>query len=200
MKKTETRLPGVYIIEPTIYHDDRGYFYESYSEKAFKALGLNTDFVQENQSKSKHGVLRGLHFQLPPYAQSKLVRVVKGYVLDVAVDIRKGSPTFGKYVAVMLSDSNHKQLYIPRGFAHGFITLSDEAILQYKCDNPYAPGYEGSVAWNDPEIGIDWPLIEKDIILSNKDMLAPKLKDAKHLFDYNDYLYGTWNKQENNID
>lgn len=193
MRKTETELPGVYIIEPTVYYDDRGYFYESYStEKYHNILGFNVDFVQENQSKSKHGVLRGLHFQLPPFAQTKLVRVTKGYVLDVAVDIRKGSPTFGKYVAVMLSDTNHRQLYIPRGFAHGFITLSDEAILQYKCDNPYAPGYEGSIAWNDPEIGIDWPLIEKDIILSEKDKLAPMLKDAKQVFDYNDQLYGTW--------
>lgn len=193
MKKIETELPGVYIIEPTVYYDDRGYFYESYSTEKYKnILGFNVDFVQENQSKSKHGVLRGLHFQLPPYAQTKLVRVTKGYVLDVAVDIRKGSPTFGKYVAVILSDTNHRQLYIPRGFAHGFITLSDEAILQYKCDNPYAPGYEGSIAWNDSEINIDWPLIEKDIILSDKDKLAPMLKDAKQLFDYNDQLYGTW--------
>lgn len=193
MKKIETELPGVYIIEPTVYYDERGYFYESYSTEKYKnLLGFNVDFVQENQSKSKHGVLRGLHFQLPPYAQTKLVRVTKGYVLDVAVDIRKGSPTFGKYVAVMLSDTNHRQLYIPRGLAHGFITLSDEAILQYKCDNPYAPGYERSIAWNDPEIGIDWPLIEKDIILSEKDKLAPMLKDAKQLFDYNEPLYSTW--------
>jgi dTDP-4-dehydrorhamnose 3,5-epimerase len=193
MRKTKTELPGVYIIEPTVYYDDRGYFYESYSiEKYNNILGFNVNFVQENQSKSKHGVLRGLHFQLPPFAQTKLVRVTKGYVLDVAVDIRKGSPTFGKYVAVMLNDTNHRQLYIPRGFAHGFITLSDEAILQYKCDNPYAPGYEGSIAWNDPEIGIDWPLIEKDIILSEKDKLAPMLKDTKQIFDYNDQLYGTW--------
>ena len=193
MKKIETELPCVYIIEPTVYYDERGYFYESYSTEKYKnLLGFNVDFVQENQSKSKHGVLRGLHFQLPPYAQTKLVRVTKGHVLDVAVDIRKGSPTFGKYVAVMLSDTNHRQLYIPRGFAHGFITLSDEAILQYKCDNSYAPGYEGSVAWNDPEIGIDWPLIEKDIILSEKDKLAPMLKDAKQLFNYNDQLYGAW--------
>ena len=189
MKKIETELPGVYIIEPTVYHDNRGYFYESYSEDKFNALGLKYNFVQENQSNSKIGVLRGLHFQLPPFAQTKLVRVTKGYVLDVAVDIRIGSPTFGKYVSVVLSETNHKQLLIPRGFAHGFITLSEEATLQYKCDNPYSPECEGSIAWDDPDIKIDWPLIERDIILSEKDKLAPKLKDVKHLFDYNDYLY-----------
>ena len=205
MQVTETKLPGVYVIEPKVFHDERGYFYESYSEKAYKQF-FNTDFVQENQSLSKHGVLRGLHFQLPPYAQSKLVRVTKGAVLDVAVDIRVGSPTFGQYVSVYLSDTNHKQLYIPRGFAHGFVTLSDEAIFQYKCDNPYAPGYEGSIAWNDPDINIEWQLIEKDLIISGKDRLAPKLKDAKQLFDYKEFLYGSWSKcsnsktENNNID
>jgi dTDP-4-dehydrorhamnose 3,5-epimerase len=199
MQRIETELPGVYIIEPKVYYDNRGYFYESFSEKKFKDLGFNINFVQENQSKSKLGVLRGLHFQLPPYAQTKLVRVVKGYVLDIAVDIRKGSPTFGKYVAVMLSDTNHKQLFIPRGFAHGFITLSEEAILQYKCDNPYAPECEGSIVWNDPDINIDWPLIERDIILSEKDKIAPMLKDAKQLFDYCDFQYETLSNNENNI-
>lgn len=189
MRKLETEIPGVYIIEPTVFHDERGYFYESYSEQKYKELGLDADFIQENQSKSKLGVVRGLHFQLPPFAQTKLVRVTKGYVLDVAVDIRKRSPTFGKYVSVILSDTNHKQLYIPRGFAHGFVALSDEVILQYKCDNPYAPECEGSIVWNDPDINIDWGLIEKDIILSEKDKLAPILKDCKKLFDYNEDLY-----------
>ena len=146
---------------------------------------MEIDWVQDNESKSRYGVLRGLHFQKGQHAQSKLVRVVKGRVLDVAVDIRKGSPTFGKYVAVELTEDNHRQFFIPRGFAHGFSVLSEEAIFQYKCDNLYAPESEGSIIWNDPEIGIDWGLAAEDVVLSAKDMCHPTLKDAPELFDYN---------------
>ena len=142
-------------------------------------------FVQDNESKSRYGVLRGLHFQKGKDAQSKLVRVVKGRVLDVAVDIRRGSPTFGKYVAVELTEENHRQLFIPRGFAHGFSVLSEEAIFQYKCDNLYAPQSEGAIAWNDPEIGIDWGLKAEDVLLSAKDAAHPLLSEAEELFDYN---------------
>ena len=142
-------------------------------------------FVQDNESKSKYGVLRGLHYQKGKDAQSKLVRVVKGRVLDVAVDIRKGSPTFGKYVAVELTEDNHRQLFVPRGFAHGFSVLSEEAIFQYKCDNLYAPQSEGAIAWNDPDIDIDWQLPAEDVLLSAKDAAHPQLKDATDLFDYN---------------
>lgn len=185
-----TEIEGVLILEPKIFGDSRGYFYESYNKERFsQETGMEIDFVQDNQSKSSYGVLRGLHFQKPPYAQSKLVRVVKGSVLDVAVDIRKGSPTFGKYVAVELSEENHRQFFIPRGFAHGFVVLSEEAIFQYKCDNLYAPQSEGSIIWNDPDLGIDWRVPAEKIILSEKDKLHPKLKDAQWLFDYNQPLY-----------
>ena len=145
--------------------------------------------MQDNESKSSYGVLRGLHFQKPPFAQSKLVRVIKGAVLDVAVDIRVGSPTFGKYVAVELSADNHRQFFIPRGFAHGFSVLSDEVIFQYKCDNFYAPQYEGAIAWNDPSLNIDWRIPADDVVLSEKDKKHPLLKDAEWLFNFNDVLY-----------
>lgn len=145
--------------------------------------------MQDNESKSSYGVLRGLHFQKPPFAQSKLVRVIKGAVLDVAVDIRVGSPTFGKYVAVELSADNHRQFFIPRGFAHGFSVLSDEVIFQYKCDNFYAPQYEGAIAWNDPSLNIDWRIPAGDVVLSEKDKKHPLLKDAEWLFNFNDVLY-----------
>ena len=145
--------------------------------------------VQDNESKSSYGVLRGLHSQTPPFAQSKLVRVIKGAVLDVAVDIRVGSPTFGKYVAVELSADNHRQFFIPRGFAHGFSVLSDEVIFQYKCDNFYAPQYEGAIAWNDPSLNIDWRIPADDVVLSEKDKKHPLLKDAEWLFNFNDVLY-----------
>ena len=185
MKVIKTAIEDVVIIEPDVFGDARGYFFESYSQKKFNEQVREVKFVQDNESKSKYGVLRGLHFQKGKDAQSKLVRVVEGRVLDVAVDIRKGSPTFGKYVAVELTGDNHHQLFVPRGFAHGFSVLSEEAIFQYKCDNLYAPQAEGAIAWNDPEIGIDWGLPAEDVLLSAKDAAHPLLKDSEYLFDYN---------------
>ena len=185
MKVIMTAIEDVVIIEPDVFGDARGYFFESYSQKKFDEQVREVKFVQDNESKSKYGVLRGLHFQKGKDAQSKLVRVVKGRVLDVAVDIRKGSPTFGKYVAVELTEDNHRQLFVPRGFAHGFSVLSEEAIFQYKCDNLYAPQAESAIAWNDPEIGIDWGLPAEDVLLSAKDAAHPLLKDSEYLFDYN---------------
>lgn len=185
MKVIKTAIDDVVIIEPTVFGDSRGYFFESYSQQRFDELVRPVKFVQDNESRSSYGVLRGLHFQKGRYAQSKLVRVVKGRVLDVAVDVRRGSPTFGKYVAVELTEDNHRQLFIPRGFAHGFSVLSEEAIFQYKCDNFYAPQAEGAIAWNDPEIGIDWGVRAEDIQLSAKDAAHPLLNEAEELFDYN---------------
>ena len=185
MKVIKTAIEDVVIIEPDVFGDARGYFFESYSQKKFDEQVHPIKFVQDNESKSKYGVLRGLHFQKGRDAQSKLVRVVKGRVLDVAVDIRKGSPTFGQYVAVELTEDNHRQLFVPRGFAHGFSVLSEEAIFQYKCDNLYAPQSEGAIAWNDPDIAIDWQLPAEDVLLSAKDANHPQLKDATDLFDYN---------------
>ena len=185
MKVIETSIEDVVIIEPDVFGDARGYFFESYSQKRFDEQVRPVKFVQDNESKSRYGVLRGLHFQKGKDAQSKLVRVVKGRVLDVAVDIRRASPTFGKYVAVELSEDNHRQLFIPRGFAHGFSVLSEEAVFQYKCDNLYAPQSEGAIAWNDPEIGIDWGLKAEDVLLSAKDAAHPLLSEAEELFDYN---------------
>ena len=189
MNIIETSIPGVVIIEPRIFEDNRGYFFESFSQREFETKVCKTTFVQDNESKSSYGVLRGLHFQKPPFAQSKLVRVVNGAVLDVAVDIRKGSPTFGKYVAVELSGTNHRQFFIPRGFAHGFSVLSKEVVFQYKCDNYYAPESEGAIAWDDPDLGIDWKISPKDIILSQKDSHHKLLKESDELFDYNEKLY-----------
>ena len=189
MEVIKTDIEGVVIIEQRLFRDGRGYFFESYSEKDFNAQVREVRFVQDNESKSSYGVLRGLHFQKPPYAQSKLVRVIKGAVLDVAVDIRKGSPTFGKHVAVELTEDNHRQLFIPRGFAHGFSVLTPEVIFQYKCDNFYAPQSEGALAWNDPDLGIDWRIPADRVILSEKDRHHPRLKDAEWLFDYNEELY-----------
>ena len=180
----KTDIPEVVIVEPRVFGDNRGYFFESFSERAFAAAVREVKFVQDNESLSCYGVVRGLHFQKPPHAQSKLVRVVKGRVLDVAVDIRKGSPTFGQHVAVELSEENHRQLFIPRGFAHGFAVLSDQAVFQYKCDDYYAPETEGAIAWDDPEIGIDWKIPEDKVILSPKDANHPELKDSTELFDY----------------
>lgn len=185
MKVIKTAIEDVVIIEPDVFGDARGYFFESYSQKKFDEQVRPVKFVQDNESKSKYGVLRGLHFQKGRDAQSKLVRVVKGCVLDVAVDIRKGSPTFGQYVAVELTEDNHRQLFVPRGFAHGFSVLSEEAIFQYKCDNLYAPQSEGAIAWNDPDIAIDWQLPAEDVLLSAKDANHPQLKDTTDLFDYN---------------
>lgn len=181
----KTDIEGVVIIEPKVFGDERGYFFESWSQKDFDEQVRPIKFVQDNESKSCYGVLRGLHFQKGKYSQSKLVRVVKGKVLDVAVDIRKGSPTFGKHMAVELTAENHRQFFIPRGFAHGFVVLSDEAVFQYKCDNLYAPQEEGALAWDDPEIGIDWGVSADKVILSAKDKVHPRLKDSTELFDYN---------------
>lgn len=189
MEVIKTEIEGVVIIEPRIFKDERGYFYESFSQREFEEKVCRTTFVQDNQSKSSYGVLRGLHFQKPPYSQSKLVRCIKGAVLDVAVDIRKGSPTFGKHVAVELSEDNHRQLFIPRGFAHGFAVLTDDVIFQYKCDNFYAPESEGAIAWDDPDLAIDWKVPADKIILSAKDTCHPRLKDAPWLFNYNETLY-----------
>lgn len=189
MEVIKTEIDGVVIIEPRIFCDERGYFYESFSQREFEEKVCRTTFVQDNQSKSSFGVVRGLHFQKPPYTQSKLVRCVKGAVLDVAVDIRKGSPTFGKYVAVELSGENHRQLFVPRGFAHGFAVLTDEAVFQYKCDNYYNKESEGTLAWNDPEIAIDWRIPLDKVQLSGKDKQSKCIKEADFLFDYNEKLY-----------
>ena len=189
MEVIKTEIDGVVIIEPRIFNDDRGYFYESFSQREFEEKVCRTTFVQDNQSKSSYGVVRGLHFQKPPYSQSKLVRCIKGAVLDVAVDIRRGSPTFGKYVAVELTEENHRQFFVPRGFAHGFAVLSEEAVFQYKCDNFYNKESEGSVAWNDPELAIDWRIPAEKVILSEKDKLSTNIADADFLFDYNENLY-----------
>lgn len=189
MNIIRTEIPEVVIIEPKVFGDNRGYFFESFSERDFAAQVREVKFVQDNESKSCYGVLRGLHFQKPPHAQSKLVRVVKGRVLDVAVDIRKGSPTFGKYVAVELSEDNHRQFFVPRGFAHGFAVLSEEAVFQYKCDNYYAPQSEGAVAWDDPDLAIDWKVPSDKVILSEKDRNHPMLKDAPEIFDYSEDYY-----------
>lgn len=189
MKVIKTAIEDVVIIEPDVFGDSRGYFFESYSQKKFDEQVRKIEFVQDNESKSRYGVLRGLHFQKGKDAQSKLVRVVKGRVLDVAVDIRKGSPTFGQYVAVELTEENHRQLFVPRGFAHGFSVLSEEAVFQYKCDNLYAPHAEGAIAWDDPDIGIDWHLPAEDVLLSAKDAAHPRLKDAEYLFNYNEDYY-----------
>ena len=189
MEVIKTEIEGVVIIEPRIFKDERGYFYESFSQREFEEKVCRTTFVQDNQSKSSYGVLRGLHFQKPPYCQSKLVRCIKGAVLDVAVDIRKGSPTFGKYVAVELTEDNHRQFFVPRGFAHGFAVLSEEAVFQYKCDNFYNKESEGSVAWNDPELDIDWRIPFDKVLLSEKDKLSKNIADADYLFNYNEKLY-----------
>ncbi len=182
MEVIKTNIEGVVIIEPRIFKDDRGYFFESFSQREFEEKVCKTTFVQDNESKSSYGVLRGLHFQKPPFAQSKLVRVIKGAVLDVAVDIRKGSPTFGQYVSVELTGENHRQFFIPRGFAHGFSVLSEEVIFQYKCDNFYSPQSEGAIAWNDPDLNIDWRIPAEKVVLSEKDSKHPRLKDWQNVF------------------
>lgn len=184
MKVIKTNIEDVVLIEPRIFYDDRGYFFESFSDKNFQEMVCrNIRFVQDNESRSSYGVVRGLHFQKPPYAQSKLVRVIQGAVLDVAVDIRKGSPTFGQHVAVELSGENHRQLFIPRGFAHGFSVLTPEVLFQYKCDNFYAPQAEGAIAWDDPDLNIDWRIPAGQVILSEKDKHHNRLRDADWLFD-----------------
>lgn len=185
MEVIKTEIDGVLILEPRIFGDARGYFFESFNAKEFaEKTGLEVNFVQDNESMSRYGVVRGLHFQKPPYTQSKLVRVVKGRVLDVAVDIRKGSPTYGKYVAVELSAENHRQLFISKGFAHGFSVLSEEVVFQYKCDAYYAPQSEGAIIWNDPSIGIDWKVSNEDVLLSDKDRNHPTLCEFDSPFTY----------------
>jgi len=169
MEVIKTDIEGVVIIEPRLFKDDRGYFFESFSQREFDEKVGKITFVQDNESKSCYGVVRGLHFQKPPFAQSKLVRVIKGSVLDVAVDIRVGSPTYGKCVAVELTEDNHRQFFLPKGMAHGFAVLSKEAIFQYKCDNFYAPQSEGAIAWDDPDLAIDWRIPASEVILSEKD-------------------------------
>ena len=189
MEIIKNAINGVLIIEPKVFGDKRGYFFESFSQREFDEkvapiLGHTVNFVQDNESMSSYGVMRGLHFQRPPYTQSKLVRCVKGAVLDVAVDIRKGSPTYGQHVAIELTEDNHRQFFVPKGFAHGFAVLSDEAIFQYKCDDFYHPEAEGAIAWNDPDIAINWPIKANDVILSEKDKHHPLLKDFDSPFNY----------------
>ncbi len=189
MEVIRTDIPDVVIIEPRVFGDSRGYFFESWSQREFDALVRPVRFVQDNESSSSYGVVRGLHFQKGAFSQSKLVRVVEGTVLDVAVDIRRGSPTFGRHVAVELDADSHRQLFIPRGFAHGFSVLSQRAVFQYKCDNYYAPQAESAIAWNDPALGIDWRVSAEDAILSEKDKRHPLLADCPDLFDYGSDLY-----------
>lgn len=178
MNFTEQKIKGVWVIEPKVFTDDRGYFMESYKQNLFEQYIGKVEFIQDNESKSTKGVLRGLHYQTGDCSQAKLVRVLQGCVLDVAVDIRKSSPTFGQYVAVELSAENKKQLFIPRGFAHGFLVKSDEAIFTYKVDNLYAPNNDASILWNDSQLAIDWGVDERDLLLSEKDKKGRKLVDA----------------------
>lgn len=175
---TKTKIEGLIIVEPSVFPDDRGFFMETYSKKLFAENGINIEFVQDNHSQSTKGVLRGLHFQKPPFSQDKLIRCTRGEVLDVAVDLRKDSPTFGQYESVILSEENKRQFFIPQGFAHGFLVLSDIADFQYKCSNFYNKESEGGLLWNDPEIGIDWP--KMDYVLSEKDKLWPNLEEIKN--------------------
>ncbi|MBE0448481.1 MAG: dTDP-4-dehydrorhamnose 3,5-epimerase [Actinobacteria bacterium] len=179
---TPLEIPEVLLIEPKVFIDDRGFFMESYSKRDFEDLGLPQEFIQDNHSKSAKGVLRGLHYQKDPMSQGKLVRCIRGLILDVAVDIRKGSPTYGRSISVILSEENKKLLWVPRGFAHGFITLEDDTEVIYKVDNPYSPEHDRGIAWNDPVIGIDWPLDSPS--LSAKDTNQPLLKEADNNFSY----------------
>jgi dTDP-4-dehydrorhamnose 3,5-epimerase len=191
MQFTRTDIPDVVIVEPKVHGDERGYFVETYrADKLEEFLGYKINFCQDNESKSSYGVLRGLHYQLPPHAQTKLVRVIKGKVLDVAVDIRKGSPTFGQYVAVELSEENKKQLLVPRGFAHGFVVLEDNTVFAYKVDSYYSPECDLGIAFDDPDIGIDWKIPYGKLILSAKDKAQRKLSDTDELFEYGIDYYG----------
>ena len=179
MEYIETKIKGVFIIEPKVFNDARGYFMEAWKQAEFDEHVGRTVFIQDNESKSSYGVLRGLHFQKGDASQAKLVRVIKGKVLDVAVDLRKSSPTFGQHVMVVLSEENKRQFFIPRGFAHGFLVLSEEAIFTYKVDNPYAPQADGGIRWNDPALGIEWPIDPTKVLTSEKDLKLPLLKDAE---------------------
>lgn len=189
MEVIKTAIDGLVIIEPKVFKDARGYFFESFSQREFEQKVRKINFVQDNESMSSYGVMRGLHFQRPPYSQSKLVRCVKGRVLDVALDIRKGSPTYGEHVAVELSEDNHRQFFVPRGFAHGFVVLSETAIFQYKCDNFYAPEADGGINIKDESLGIDWQIATEDALLSEKDLKHLCLKEFDSPFDYNENLY-----------
>lgn len=189
MEVIKTAIEGVVIIKPKVFKDSRGYFFESFSKREFEEKVRRINFVQDNESMSSYGVMRGLHFQYPPFTQSKLVRCVKGKVLDVAVDIRKGSPTYGKHVAVILSEDNHRQFFIPRGFAHGFAVLSDTAVFQYKCDNFYAPQADGGISLKDDSLGIDWMISTENAILSEKDTKHNILNNFDSPFSYDMNLY-----------
>ena len=189
MEVIKTNIEGVVIIEPKVFKDARGYFFESFSQREFEEKVRKINFVQDNESMSSYGVMRGLHFQCPPFTQSKLVRCVKGRVLDVAVDIRKGSPTYGQHVAVELTEANHRQFFVPRGFAHGFAVLSETAVFQYKCDNFYAPEADGGINIKDESLGIDWQIPTSNAILSDKDLKHACLKDFDSPFDYQVNLY-----------
>ena len=189
MEVIKTAIDGVVIIEPKVFKDQRGYFFESFSQREFEAKVRKINFVQDNESMSSYGVMRGLHFQRPPYSQAPLVRCVKGKALHVAVDIRKGSPTYGQHVAVELSEDNHRQFFVPRGFAHGFAVLSDTAVFQYKCDNFYAPQADGGISIKDESLGIDWKIPTDMAILSEKDTLHSCLKDFDSPFSYDEDLY-----------
>lgn len=189
MEIIKTAIDGLVIIEHKVYKDARGYFFESFSQREFEEKLRKINFVQDNESMSSYGVMRGLHFQVPPFSQSKLVRCVKGKVLDVAVDIRKGSPTYGQHVAVELSEDNHRQFFVPRGFAHGFAVLSETAIFQYKCDNFYAPHADGGISILDQSLGIDWQVPTEKALLSEKDLKHALLKEFDSPFDYSMNLY-----------
>lgn len=184
MKVTQTHIPELVVIEPSVFEDARGYFFESYNQRQFEEAGISAQFVQDNQSRSTKGVLRGLHYQVNPMAQAKLVRVLEGSVLDVAVDIREGSPTYGEHFTIELSAGNRKQLYIPRGFAHGFLVLSDTATFFYKCDNFYAKDHEEGIRFDDPDLGIDWGIDPAKAILSDKDRALPSFADCHHNFTF----------------
>ena len=189
MDVIKTAIDGVVIVEPKVFKDARGYFFESFSQREFEEKVRKINFVQDNESMSSYGVMRGLHFQCPPFTQSKLVRCVKGKLLDVAVDIRKGSPTYGQHVAIELSEDNHRQFFVPRGFAHGFVVLSETAVFQYKCDNFYAPQADGGISIKDDSLGIDWHITTDKVLLSEKDTLHACLKDFDSPFTYEDDLY-----------
>ena len=189
MEVIKTSIEGVVIIEPKVFNDARGYFFESFSQREFEEKVRKVNFVQDNESMSSYGVMRGLHFQRPPFTQSKLVRCVKGAVLDVAVDIRKGSPTYGQHVAVELTEKNHRQFFVPRGFAHGFSVLSETAVFQYKCDNFYAPQADGFISIIDDSLGIDWKIPIDEAILSDKDMKHTMLNNFETPFSIEDDLY-----------
>ena len=184
MKFIKTAIPEVYIIDPSVFGDDRGYFFESFNKKAFEKNIGSVNFLQDNESKSSKGVLRGLHFQKPPFTQAKLVRCIEGKVMDIVVDIRKGSPMYGKHLAIELSEENKRQLFVPRGFAHGFAVLSETAVFTYKVDNYYAPEYDAGIRYDDTMLDIDWGLTENEVQLSEKDKNLPSLKDLDTPFDF----------------